>query len=95
MVMYMGLCQESTWEPGGYKGKDRSTVDERDKETNWNSFLTKFSLASESQAPIFFKLHEYTPIKTKSLFCLVKKKKNLAKLKGLEKINWFENINWF
>ena len=54
MVMYMELCQESTWEPVGYKGKDRSTMDEREKETNWNCFLTKYFLASKSQAPIFF-----------------------------------------
>ena len=69
-------------------------MDKREKETNWNCFITKFFLASKSQAPIFLN-YMSTPLKkVKSLFCLIKKK--LVKLEWFrKKINWLENINWF
>ena len=47
------LSGEYLGDSGEYKGKDRSKVAEREKETYWDCFLTKFFLASKSQAPIF------------------------------------------
>ena len=52
---------------GEYKGKDRSKVDQREKETYWNCFLTKFFLASKSQAAIIFN-YMSTPPKKENLF---------------------------
>ena len=34
---------------GDYKGKERSRVDEREKETSWNCFLTKFVLPPKAK----------------------------------------------
>ena len=85
MVMCMGLYRESTWDPGGeYKGKDKSKVAEREKETHWNCFLTKFFLASKSQAPIFFN-YMSTPPKKENPFLVWLKKKKWAKLKWFGK----------
>ena len=39
---------------GDYKGKDRSRVDERKKETSWNCFLTKFVLPPKAKPQLFF-----------------------------------------
>ena len=52
--MHGTLSGEYLGARGEYKGKDMSKVAEREKETYWNCFLTKFFLASKSQAPIFF-----------------------------------------
>ena len=79
---------------GEHKGKDRSKVAEREKETYWNCFLTKFFLASKSQAPIFFN-YMSTPLKKENPFFVKMVKKKIGQNEsGLEKINWFENINW-
>ena len=57
----MGLSWGFTWDfdgrvpgsrgvggGGGYKKKDRSKVDDRETETSWNCFLTKFFLTPKS-----------------------------------------------
>ena len=94
MGVSLRLCWKGTWEPGGgdYKGKDRSRVDEREKETPWNCFLTKFVLPPKAKRRLFFLGHGYTPKRGKSLFGLVKKKKNKTKQnkkKTKTKLNWF------
>ena len=61
------LSGEYLGDRGEYKGKDRSKVAEREKETYWNCFLTKFFLASKSQAPIFFN-YMSTPLKKDNPF---------------------------
>ena len=61
------LSGEYLGDRGEYKGKDRSKVAEREKETYWNCFLTKFFLASKSQAPIFLN-YMSTPLKKETPF---------------------------
>ena len=73
----MGLSWGCTWDfdgrvPGSlgwgdYKETDGSKVDDRETETSWNCFLTKFFLTPKSQASIFLTtwLH---PQKGKILF---------------------------
>ena len=71
---------------GDYKEEDRSKVDDREKETSWNCFLTKFFLTPKSQASIFLTTWVHPKNKKENpLFCLVKKKNSLAKLKWFGK----------
>ena len=48
------LSGEYLRDRGEYKGKDRSKVAEREKETYWNCFLTKFFFSFQKPRPDFF-----------------------------------------
>ena len=84
--MHETLSREYLGARGEYKGKDRSKVAEREKETYWNCFLTKFFLASKSQAP-FFLNYMSTPPKKENPFLFGKKKKEKKRL-GEIKVVW-------
>ena len=83
--MHGTLSGEYLGAGGEYKGKDRSEVAEKEKETYWNCFLTNFFLASKSQAPIFFNYMSTPPKKENPFFVWSKKKKK----KNWAKLKWF------